>query len=181
MDLREAKKYGGIGAILSLFGGIVPYIGIAITIAGIILLLLAVKKISEAVNNQEIFKNYVIYFILGIIGVIAGIAVFLVYTGYSILPLLKEEMGTGFKLIKKFFIGLFLALAVYWVFGVIGAIYYKKSYDAISHHTKVDLFSTTALIYLIGMATVIVFVGFIVVFVAKVLEIVAFFSLPETT
>lgn len=44
-----------------------------------------------------------------------------------------------------------------------------------------DLFSTTALIYLIGMATVIVFVGFIVVFVAKVLEIVAFFSLPETT
>ena len=105
----------------------------------------------------------------------------MVYTGYSIFPLLKEEMGTGFKLIKKFFIGLFLALAVYWVFGVIGAIYYKKSYDAISHHTKVDLFSTTALIYLIGMATVIVFVGFIVVFVAKVLEIVAFFSLPETT
>jgi len=180
MDLKQAKIYGGVGAILSLFGGIVPYAGVAITIAGIILLLIAVKKISEAVNNHDIFKNYIIYFILGILGVVAGIAVFLIYTGYSLLPLLREELE-GFKLIKKFFVGLFLALVTYWIFGIIGAIYYKKSYDAISRHTKVDLFSTTALIYLIGMATVIVFVGFIVVFVAKVLEIVAFFSLPDTT
>jgi uncharacterized membrane protein len=41
------------------------------------------------------------------------------------------------------------------------------------------MFNTTALLYLIGAATTIVVIGFVILLVAEILQIVAFFSLPE--
>ncbi len=41
------------------------------------------------------------------------------------------------------------------------------------------LFGTAALLYLIGAALTIILVGFLLIFVAQILFIVAFFSLPD--
>ena len=43
--LSEAKFLGGIGAILMLIGGFVPYAGPIVSIAGLVLILIAVKSI----------------------------------------------------------------------------------------------------------------------------------------
>ncbi len=48
-----------------------------------------------------------------------------------------------------------------------------------SQKLGVGMFSTTGLIYLIGAALTIVFVGVILLFVALILNIVAFFSIPD--
>ena len=57
--------------------------------------------------------------------------------------------------------------------------YLRKSYNSIAKHTKVHLFRTTGLIYFIGAITLIIAIGIIIILVAKILEIVAYFSLPE--
>jgi len=41
------------------------------------------------------------------------------------------------------------------------------------------MFRTTGLLFLIGAATLIVLVGFVILFIAAILQVVAFFSIPE--
>ncbi len=63
---------------------------------------------------------------------------------------------------------------------IISAIFLRKSYEKIATHLNVNMFRTAALLYLIGAALVIVFgLGFILLFVAQILLIVAFFSIPD--
>ncbi len=77
------------------------------------------------------------------------------------------------------FVGCALALVVAWVMLLIGALYLRKSYNSIAEHTKVDLFKTTGLVNFIGAATLIIVIGFFIIIVARILEIVSYFSLPE--
>jgi len=72
-----------------------------------------------------------------------------------------------------------LALIIGWIFILISALYLKKSYYSIAKYTKVHLFRTTGLVYFIGAITLIFVVGVFVIFIAKILEIIAFYSLPR--
>ncbi len=44
---------------------------------------------------------------------------------------------------------------------------------------NIGMFHTTGLLYLIGAALTILFIGLVIVFIAEILQIVAFFSIPE--
>ncbi|KAA0003238.1 MAG: DUF996 domain-containing protein, partial [Thermoplasmata archaeon] len=73
VSLAQAKTCGGIGAIVSLVG----LFGFGFPIvraAGIILILIAVKQISDELEEKKIFDKYLVSFILGLI-VIAGLMV----------------------------------------------------------------------------------------------------------
>ncbi len=54
--LSEAKVLGGIGAILMLIGGFVPYVGPIASIVGLVLVFIAVKSISQITKNKDIFR-----------------------------------------------------------------------------------------------------------------------------
>jgi len=64
-----------------------------------------------------------------------------------------------------------------WILLIVATLYLKKSFDAIAKHTKVGLFSTTGLLYLIGVFIAAFGLGGIIMFIASILEIVSFFSL----
>lgn len=178
-ELKDARLYGGIGAILSSFGLFVPYLGVFVSIVGFVLEILAVDKISHALNDKEIFNNYLISLVLMVIGVVSAILFGIVVFGITIIrtmPMLREgKVESIFPLLGAIFIVLF----VLWVASIVSAIFLKKSFDLIAKKLNVSLFSTTALLYLIGAATVILAVGFLIMFVANILKIVAYFSIPE--
>jgi uncharacterized membrane protein len=75
--------------------------------------------------------------------------------------------------------GCFISLIVAWILLILGTLYLRKSYNSIAEHTKVDLFKTTGLVYFIGALTLIVVIGVFIIIIAKILEIVSYFSLPE--
>jgi uncharacterized membrane protein len=83
------------------------------------------------------------------------------------------------RLVWRLVGGCFIALIVAWILLILGTLYLRKSYNSIAEHTKVDLFKTTGLVYFIGALTLIVIIGIFIIIVAKILEIVAYFSLPE--
>jgi uncharacterized membrane protein len=64
--LSQAKTLGGIGSILILLS-IVPYAGIIFSVVGFILVLVAVKDISDALADKSIFNNMIIAVILSIV------------------------------------------------------------------------------------------------------------------
>jgi len=182
--LSEAKILGGIGALLMLLGGfILPGIG---AIIGLILLFIAVKYITKETKDQSIFDNYLMHFICSIIAIVAVVVIFFLSIGGFSLTFFKalESMQfTDFNSVWNFFapyiIWWIVALLIGWIFLTISALYLRKCYNSIADHTKINTFKTTGLIYFIGAITSIIGIGFIILLVAKIFEIVAYFSLPE--
>jgi len=180
--LSEAKILGGIGALLMLLGGfILPGLG---AIIGLILLFIAVSYVSEECKDKKIFDNYLLHFVYTIIAIVAVVVIFFISIGgFTFFTLLEEIDFTDFNSVWSFFepyIKWWIsALIIGWVFLIISSIYLKKSYYSIADQTKVNLFRTTGLIYFIGAITLIVGIGFIIIFIAKILEIIAYFNLPE--
>jgi uncharacterized membrane protein len=145
------------------------------------MILIAVKYIADVLGDQKIFNNMIISVVLAIVGIVIGVVVVLsaVYSliglgSYSYTP--GMTLPTGFTAV----IGSIIAgLIVIWIFYLIASIFLKRSYDSIATRLNVGMFHTTGLLYLIGAATAIIFIGFIIEFIAEILQIVSFFSLPE--
>ena len=182
--MGSAKVYGGVGAILMLIGGIIPFLGIIMPIVGLVLLFIAVKYISEEAKDESIFRNYLFYFVCNVIAIVAAAAIiFITFGGLSMISMIRERGGENpehiFGSMAALIGGLIVALIIAWVLLIIAAIYLRKSYNRIARHTGVDIFRTTGTLYFIGAVTLIIIVGAIIILVAKIMEIIAFFSLPE--
>jgi hypothetical protein len=78
------------------------------------------------------------------------------------------------------FSGLFLVvLGAFWIFTIISAIFLKRSYEKISQRLNVNAFATAGLLYLIGAALTIVLVGFLILLIALIFQVVAYFSIQD--
>ncbi len=181
-SLGQAKTLGGVGSILVLLSPI-PYAGAVLAIVGFIMILIAVKYIADVLGDQKIFNNMIISVVLAIIGIVVGVVVVLsaVYSliglgRYTYTPGTTTTLPTGFSAV---IVSIIAGLVVIWIFYLVASIFLKRSYDTIATRLNIGMFHTTGLLYLIGAATAIIFVGFIIVFIAEILQIVSFFSLPE--
>ncbi len=183
MTLSQAKTYGGIGAILALIGGAISKFGGALSIVGIVLILLAVKEIADEAGDEAIFKNYLISFVLQIGAFLALIIAIMTVLGTSVIamggPRAFEHEMQNFEAMMAIIGSILVGFIIFWILFLLGSYYLKKSYELIAEYTDVDLFKTTGLLYFIGALTAIILVGFLIIFVARILEIVAYFSLPE--
>ncbi|MHB8567526.1 MAG: DUF996 domain-containing protein [Nitrososphaerales archaeon] len=179
-SLSQAKTLGGIGSILLLLT-FVPTAGVVLGIVGFILTLIAVKNISDAVVDASIFKNMLISVILSIVGLVVGFLV--VFSAiFSLVGL--RSLGTSGTVtpsagVMAAVISILVGLVVVWIFYFISAFFLRKSYNGIASKLNVGMFRTAGLLYLIGAALTIILVGFILIFVAQILLIVAFFSIPD--
>lgn len=184
--LANAKILGGIGALLMLLS-IIPYAGFFVGIIGFILVFVAVKNISDETKDKSIFNNFLYFFIIAIVGMVMALGIsvitFFDVGGIEYFTSLQTQTFTDplviFEELQDFLIGIIIALLVLWVSLIISVIFLRKCYDKIAEFTKVKWFGTTGLLFLIGAATVIIGIGFLILLVALVLMIIAFFSLPD--
>jgi uncharacterized membrane protein len=180
-SLGQAKTLGGVGAILALLFWVPAHAGIVLLVAGLVLMLFAVKNIADIVGDQVIFSNMMYSVILAIIGPIIATVVLLAAAA-SFFGALSGFTPGSMTIPSGFFAALgFVVLAgvILWVCILISTVFVKRSYDTIATKLRVDMFRTTGLLFLIGAATLIVLVGFVILFIAAILQIVAFFSIPE--
>ena len=159
-SLSSAKTLGGIGGILVFLPGV--------SLVGWILILLATKEISESVQDKTIFDDATLAAITAVIGAV-------VFSGLIFLYFFGGPFGFG----PALFIPFLVALGTFWVFTVISATFLKRSYEKISQRLNVSAFATTGLLYLIGAALTIVFIGFLILLVALIFQVVAYFSIQD--
>ena len=186
-ELSNAKIMGGIGALLMLIGGFIPYAGPIVSILGLVLLFIAVKTISDLTKDKDIFNNYCMHFIFGILTIVAIFVIMLIAFGaaggFTWISSLETAEITDFESFWEYFGdivgGCVSALIVGWILSIIAAIYLRRSYNRIADHTKVGLFKTTGTVYFIGAITAIVLIGFLILLIARIIEIIAYFSLPD--
>jgi uncharacterized membrane protein len=187
--LHNAKLLGGIGSILMLLFP-VPAAGWLIAFVGLILVLVAVKYIADEIKDYSIFNNFLLTFITVIVGFVVTVIILIItffsyaagidwtkFQNITSMPQFTQMMQT--QGIVPFFTSIIAGLLVLWITLIIAAYFLRKSYNKIASDTHTSMFHTAGLLYLIGAVTAIVLVGFIIIFIAFILQIVAFFSMPE--
>jgi len=159
--LSDAKTLGGIGSILQ----IIPFI----SIVGYILTLIAVKYVSDEVNDSSIFSDMLYAVITGIVGFIVGASV--LFFGA-----LSSMFTAGISAIT----GALAFLAIVWIVLIISAVFVRRAFDKMATKLNVGTFRTAGMLYFIGALLTIILVGFLILFIAFILQVVAFFSIQDT-
>jgi len=204
MELKQAKILGGLGAIFILCF-VIPVIGWILSIVGFILTAIAIKEISDKVKDKPIFTNYLIsiilFFVSGVTAIIGSIIFFFSavvnnidkfknfnnWNGFNDFGIRDFNFFRGSPEIRDFLttIGskiwiLILILAIAWVIFVVAGYFTKSSFDRLVEKIKIDNFKTAGLLIFIGSILTILFgVGFIIILVGVIFEIISFFSLPD--
>ncbi|MGC9004773.1 MAG: DUF996 domain-containing protein [bacterium] len=163
IDLREIKLLGGIGAICIL---VMPF-------AGLVLVLVALKKLADATGRESLFKDFFVA------TVISSVFLFSLYIGwmgmYFIFP--QNPPRQSASAVAPFLILFFLFA---WIAGIFTTIYARRSLEALSQITGEKMFNTSGMLLFIGaLLTIILLAGLIVLFIGLIYLIVAFFSLPD--
>ena len=185
--LGQAKTYGGVGSILALLLP-VPSIGWLLCIAGLVLVLFAVKYISEIVKDSSIFNDMIISIVVTIVGVVVGffvlVASFFRFMGLNNLNF--ADFGSDFNpstIPTGDWVGLImwalLGIAVVWVLLTVSGVFLRRGYSKIAKTLNIGKFGTAGLLFLVGAATTILVVGFIIIPIAFILMAVAFLSINE--
>ena len=159
--LGDAKTLGGIGAILLLIPGI--------SIVGYILILIATKYVSDALGDKSVFDNMLYAVIAGIVGVAA--AAFIIFTGAAFSAVTFSASAIA---------GVIVGLAIAWIALIVSAIFIRRSYDTMAVKLNVGTFKTAGILYFVGAILTIILVGLIILFIAAIVQIVAFFAIPDS-
>lgn len=189
-SLQNAKIFGGIGALLMLIGPFIPSSFGILGLIGFILTFIAVKMIADEFKEKEIFSNFLFFFILTILAIVAagiiGLVTFQSVGGLEYFMDLQDLVMSNpsdpmivWEYIQPMITGVIAALVVGWIILVIAVFFLRKSFNMMADVTKVKWFGTSALLFLIGAFTMVIIVGFFIILIAVILEIVAFFSLPD--
>lgn len=187
--LTDAKYIGGIGSVLMLLA-IVPEAGFILFLIGVVMVAIAAKRISDVVEDPSIFRNMLLGIILLIVGGFAGVAVGLALGLWRIFQLISTIPLSGdfqfdfddpqlLSILMDIAIAVLAALVIIWVFAIVSSIFLRKSFVSMSKRLGVGLFSTVGLLYLIGAASAIVLIGFLILFIAVIIQVIAFFTMPE--
>jgi uncharacterized membrane protein len=196
MTLESSKTIGGIGAIL-LFIGVIPFVQYTwvIGIVGLILVLVALRGLSNHYQERGIFGNAIYGVAVAVVGaIIVGVLAFAVvlsnlkdlitqiYPGWNgdwstlqgMTPNTTNIVPSDiFQLIG----GLLVVLVIAWVVIIIAAFFIYRSLKQVSNKSNVGLFGTAGLILLIG-AIIPVF-GLILMWISALILAIAFFTLKS--
>ncbi len=186
-SLQTPKILGGIGALLMLIGGFIPFTVGALSLVGFILVFIAVKMIADETKEKAIFDNYLYAFVACIIAIVALVAIFFVVLAsvggiqffYDLQNMAMSEQMEIWNTLQPVLFGAIAGLLVFWIISVIGSLFIRRSFNLIAEKTGIKRFATTGLLFFIGTITTIILIGFIILIIAMILEIIAFFSLPD--
>ena len=193
MTLQSNKALGGVGALLMV---ITPFLGAytgVLGLIGLILVMIALKGLSDHYSEEGIFNNALYGVIIAIIGGVISVAV-IVMAAVDFLSAVGIDISTAWSdptvfssinweelvtwdILLPYIAAIIGSLVLFFVFVVIAAIFLRRSLTILSEKTGVGLFGTTGLLTLIGAILTIIGIGFILLWVALILLTVAFFSI----
>lgn len=175
-NLESNRTLGGVGAILLTIGSIFP----PLALVGVILLLIALKGLSEYYNDKDIYRDSLYGVIFGIVGIAVATIIFAIFFIRMRAGRLINPPISPYMLPIRFIFGIIVVLAAIFIFFLLEAIFLRKSFDHLSVKTGNKMFETAGLLLLIGAILTIVLVGFIILFAAWIVTAVSLFSIQST-
>jgi uncharacterized membrane protein len=168
--LKQAKLLGGWGSILFLLG-VIPYIGFILSLAGLVMIIVANKTLSKVLNNPSVFKNTLWGILVEFTGYI--LSLFLVIGGAIGLSSASEEtQGVGSLVV-------ILGLILMYIFAIGGSYLLRNAFVEIGNRFNSDVMVWAGNLLFWGAILLILFgLGGIAMLIAWILAAVAYFTLP---
>jgi uncharacterized membrane protein len=176
-NFETNKILGGVGTLLTAIGTLVLFQGTVgiVGLVGMILLLIAMRGLSDDFKDYGVFRRAVGGFIFALIGTLIAIAVlsaFSILTGFFFTHIVLGSLVLA---------GAIVGWVVMFIFFVLSGIFYRLAFNSLADKSRIPMLRTGALILLIGSVLTIVFAGFVLMFVAWILIAVGLFSLRLPT
>ncbi len=163
----SVKVLGGLGSIFIALS-FIPYIGFVFALVGFILILTSVKKASEYLKADVLFKD----FVRGIVVYIVGTLIALLFGIGSLISAMHNGSSvSGILLILAFFVS--------YVLSIVGSSFMKKVFVEMASLTGNDLFSWGGKLLFWGTVLTIILIGALVAWIGWIVLAVAFFTTEE--
>lgn len=139
-----------------LFASVFPYLFIpiaAVSLAGLILFLIAMYRLSHHYNEKVIFKNPLNVLIIQIVSTaIAMVILFAVFffTIGNITPTSTSTSVPVFNSLFNLLAPIAVVVIVMYIITIYCGLLYKRAFDKLAEKSGVDSFRTAGLLYLIG-------------------------------
>ncbi|WP_188603114.1 DUF996 domain-containing protein [Vulcanisaeta souniana] len=161
-DIRSAGTIGFIGGILAL----IPYIDFV----GLIMVLIALYKLSHDYGNEGIWRNAIYAVVFSIIGV--AIATFTLVGSLSLLSSISYSTIGAVTSIIVFFI-------VFYIFMVISGYFWRNAYAELGRSSGMNEFNNASRWYWLGALLTIILVGAILTLIADIYAIIGYHKLSQ--
>ena len=163
-EISSIRTLALVGACLSIFG----FIGGVLYIPGFICLLIAILKLANLVNSHTLKRNYILSAISSVIGVVLIlIGAFLGIS--SSIGATNSNGGFTFSPIVIILLVLGVIISIYSLYKIF------LTYKELSQISGDKFFLYYAIFFIIGIATMMVLVGYILLIVATILHIIAWY------
>lgn len=188
-DIKSAAELGFVGSILLILI-IIPYVGFALGLVGLIFILVALSRLARAYNNPSIFGNALKAVVLGVAGIVVAIIaslliLFLAHVGYAVTTVVTITNNINRTVIVHYpsvrphlhLISILTPVGivvVIYILMVLFGMYVRKSYAELAKSSNVDTFMEAGNWYWYGALTSIVLVGFILMIIADAYAIMGF-------
>ncbi len=153
-----------------------------ISLVGIILFLIVMHRLARYYNEQGIFRNVLYGFLLTIV---CGVSILIAESAFlsNVIGRITPGSTTGINapLFAQLMFTLMAIVGIAFVFAIISAFFYWRAFNKLAEKSGVETFRTAGLLYLIGTVLVIVGIGAILVWIAWILNVLAFNSLKAPT
>lgn len=188
MEGETSRLLGIIGSLLVILG-VVPTVGGLFMLVGIIFVLIALKGYADFYKDGSIFSNTLYTILLSIVGLVVFTGIFF----YGAMEFLSSLGITNIMELNSWqaidwqnaitmsnilpFVGaIVVGLVILFAFLVIASLFFKKSMNALSKKSGVNLFHTTGTVFLVGAILTIIIIGFIIIWVSFILLMIAFYQ-----
>lgn len=164
-EINSIRTLALVGACLSIFG----FIGGVLYIPGFICLLIAILQLAKVVNSPTLKRNY----ILSSISSVVGVVLILVGTFLGMSSSIGATSNDGFTFSPTVIILLALG-AIIFIYSLYTMF---LAYKELSQISGDKFFLYHAILFIIGIATMMVLVGYALLIVAAILHIMAWYRL----
>ena len=166
-EISSIRTLALVGACLSIFG----FIGGVLYIAGFIFLLIAILQLAKVVNSPTLKCNYIFCVVCGVIGFVLMAVGVAFGTIASIVATNGDMVNSSFKFSPTVIILLALG-AIIFIYSLYTMF---LAYKELSQISGDKFFLYHAILFIIGIATMIVLVGYVLLIVATILHIIAWY------
>jgi uncharacterized membrane protein len=196
MTLETTKILGGIGAVLMLVSPIGTQTGL-VGLAGIILVMIAVYRLSYHYNEPAIFNNALYGAIIAIVGVTIFAAVMAItlvdlmgtlgidinwnnWMSWTMYQNIHWEQITDWNTYWPYISIIIADFAILFVSVTIAGTFLRKTFHILGEKTGIHAFNTAATLIFIGAILTIIVVGLLLIWIALLFLAIAFFSIRTT-
>jgi uncharacterized membrane protein len=192
-SFENSKILGVVGTLLMIIGGFAGSYSAIPSLVGLALLMLAIYGLADYYHDRSIFNNMIFGGIVFVAGVVAAVVIFVLTAAGLMTKLGIPSSGwsdptvwqsvnwnaVDWNSLVPYLAAVAVALVVLFIFTVIAAILIRRSLKSLAQKSGTRMFATSGTVLFVGAILTIILIGFLLIWIALVLLLIAFIELKQ--